>query len=72
VQNAFQLGSTAEAAAILGADAGTLGAKVAAPAQTIRPATTIDAVAADSISLTNLSSARDRLLANAAQKVGTP
>jgi hypothetical protein len=70
VQDAFQLATPDDAAAILGADAGTLGAKVAAPAQTIRTATTIDAVAADSISLTNLSSARDRLLANATQKVG--
>lgn len=70
VQEAWQLSSTAEASAILGADAATLGAQVAAPQATARPATTIDAVAADAASLAGLNSARDRLLANAALKTG--
>jgi hypothetical protein len=70
VQDAFQLGSQAEAAAILGANAGALGASVSAPAATPRPATTIDAVAADTETLQNLNAARDRLIANTAQKLG--
>jgi hypothetical protein len=70
VQDAWQLSTPQEAADILGADAGTLGATVVAPAATTRSATTIAAVAADTTSLNNLSSARDRLVANAAQKVG--
>jgi len=70
VQDAWQLSTPQEAENILGGDAGTLGASVVAPAATPRPATTIDAVAADAASLNNLSSARDRLIANAAQKVG--
>ncbi|MBZ5602683.1 MAG: hypothetical protein LAO79_10290 [Acidobacteriia bacterium] len=72
LQDAWQLSSAAEAAAILGADAGTLGATVTAPAATPRAATTIDAVAANSSALTNLNAARDRIIANTAQKVGTP
>jgi hypothetical protein len=72
VREAWQLTSIAEAATILGADPGALGATVAAPVATPRVATTIAAVAADSFSLTNLSAARDRLIANTAQKVGTP
>jgi len=70
VQDAFQLGSQAEAAAILGANPGALGASVSAPAATPRPATTIDAVATDTAALQNLSTARDRLIANTAQKLG--
>ena len=70
VQDAWQLSSAAEAAAILGGDAGSLGAKVVAPVATPRPATDIIAVAADSASLNNLSAARDRLVANTSQKVG--
>jgi hypothetical protein len=70
VQDAFQLGSQADAVAILGGDAGTLGATVSAPAATPRPATTLDAVAADTAALQNLGAARDRLLANTAQKLG--
>jgi len=72
VQQAFQLGSAAEATAILGGDGGSLGAPVTAPAGTDRPATTLAAVAADTASLNHLSAARDRLLANASAKVGTP
>jgi hypothetical protein len=72
VQQAFQLGSTAEATAILGGDPGTLGAPVTPPPATDRPPSTLAAVAADTASLNNLSAARDRLLANATVKVGTP
>jgi hypothetical protein len=70
VKDAWQLDSIDEAKAILGGDAGTLGANVAAPATTARPATTLDAVAADSASLGNLRGARDRLIANTARKIG--
>jgi len=70
VQDAFQLGSQAEAAAILGGNPGALGASVSAPVATPRPATTIDAVAADTTALQNLGAARDRLIANTAQKLG--
>jgi hypothetical protein len=70
VQDAWQLSSTQEAINLLGGDAGTLGANVVAPAATARPATNIDAVAADATSLNNLSAARDRLIGNAAQKLG--
>jgi len=70
VKDTWGLSSNEEAVAILGGNAGTIGASVTAPPATSRPATTIDAVAADTASLKNLSSARDRLIANAAQKLG--
>lgn len=64
VQQAWNLGSVNDAAAILGADAGATGAEVAAPAQSARSATTLAAVAADSASLQNLSNARLKIIAN--------
>lgn len=64
VQQAWSLSSVNDAAAILGADAGATGAKVTAPAQTARPATTLADVAADTASLQNLSNARTRIVAN--------
>lgn len=64
VQQAWNLGSVNDAAAILGADAGATGAEVTAPAQTTRPATTLAAVAADTASLQNLSNARLKIIAN--------
>jgi hypothetical protein len=70
VQDAWQLSSPQEAIDLLGGDAGTLGANVAAPAATPRPASNIDAVAADAASLNHLSAARDRVIANTAQKLG--
>jgi len=66
LQQAWKLSSTAEATAILGGDAGTLGAQVTAPAQTARPNTTIDAVAADTVGLDRLSGFRAQILDNAA------
>ncbi|HYK35313.1 hypothetical protein [Alloacidobacterium sp.] len=66
LQQAWRLTSQQEAAAILGGDAGTLGAQVAAPTQTARPDTTIDAVAADTAGLNRLSGFRAQLLDNAA------
>jgi len=71
VQKAYNLPSVADAVAMLGGDAGALGAVVATPPQTIRPATTIDAVAADAASLDHLSAARDRILNNTAAKLGS-
>jgi hypothetical protein len=70
VQQAFQLATQAEAVALLGADAGALGAPVAPVTQTARPNTTLDAVAADTKSLARLNQARDRLIANANVKLG--
>jgi len=66
LQRAWKLSSTEEATAILGGDPGTLGAQVTAPAQTARPNTTIDAVAADTASLDRLSGFRAQILDNAA------
>jgi len=62
--------SATEAAGILGADAGALGANVPPPARTPRANTTLDAEAADTASLDHLTSHRDRLLNNAKQKLG--
>jgi hypothetical protein len=70
VQKAYNLPSVAAAVAMLGGDAGALGAVVSTPPQTARPATTIDAVAADTASLDHLSAARDRILNNTAAKLG--
>jgi hypothetical protein len=64
VQQAWNLTSVNEAAAILGADAGATGAEVAAPVQTARAATTLAAVAADTAGLQNLSNARSRIVTN--------
>lgn len=66
LQQAWKLSSPQEAVAILGGDPGTLGAQVTAPAQTDRPNTTIDAVAADSAGLARLSGFRAQVLENAA------
>jgi hypothetical protein len=70
VQQAYNLPSRDAAIAMLGGDAGALGVTVSPPAQTARPATTIDAVAADAASLANLTAARDRILNNTAAKLG--
>ncbi len=69
LQEAWNLSSVNEAVAILGGEPGVLGAEVAAPSQTDRPNVTLDGVAADSASINRLSVARDRLLANAQQKL---
>jgi hypothetical protein len=60
-----------QAEAFLGRDPATLGAVVTAPAQTPRPNTTLEQVAADTASLTRLNSARDELIATAATKIVT-
>jgi hypothetical protein len=64
VQQAFHLESSAEAVALLGGDAGALGATVAPVTQTPRPNTTLDAVAADTASLDRLNQTRNQLIAN--------
>jgi hypothetical protein len=56
---------------VLGKDAATLGAVVTAPAQTARPNTTLEQVAADTASLGRLNSARDKLIATATIKTTT-
>ena len=65
LQQAWNLPSTEVAVSILGGDAGTLGAQVTVPAQTPRPNTTIDSVAADSAGLARLSGFRAQVLDNA-------
>jgi hypothetical protein len=70
VQKAYNLPSVSAAVNMLGGDAGALGAVVTTQPQTSRPATTIDAVAADSASLAHLTAARDRILNNTAAKLG--
>jgi hypothetical protein len=70
LQMAWGLQNTMEAVALLGGNAGILGATVSTPAQTTRGNTTLNAVAADSTSLQRLSDARTRLLANASAKLG--
>jgi hypothetical protein len=62
LQQAWNLSSVAEATAILGGESGATGAVVTAPAQTVRTATTLDQVAADTTSLNRLQSARDQAL----------
>ena len=65
LQQAWQLPSEQHAVDILGGNAGTLGAEVASPVQTVREDTTIDAVASDTASLNRLSGFRSQLLDNA-------
>ncbi len=69
LQQAWNLGSVAEASAVLGGSSGATGAVVPAPAQTARPATTIDAVAADADSLKLLQTTRDQILNSAQLKL---
>ena len=65
VQAAYQLPSRAAAVSLLGGDAGALGASVHPPQQTVRAATTLQAVAADQAGLDRLNQHRDIILANA-------
>jgi hypothetical protein len=67
---AWNLTSTAEASVLLGADAGTLGAVVPTPAQSIRDDTTLSAVAANKASLNRLLAARAQAATNAAATRG--
>jgi hypothetical protein len=69
LQQAWNLSSTAEAAAILGGSPGATGAVVSVPAQTARNATTIDQVAADTNSLNRLQSTRDQILTSVQLKL---
>ncbi len=71
LQQAWNLGSVSEATAILGGDPGATGAVVTAPAQTVRTATTIDQVAADTASLNRLQSFRDQALNAVQAKLGS-
>lgn len=64
VKQAWNLSSVDEAAALIGADAATTGAKVNPVVQTARPNVTLEGVAADTASLQGLSAARDRILSN--------
>ncbi len=67
---AWGLGSVAAAEAVLGGDAATLGATVAAVAQTPRPSVTLEQVASDSAALDHLTNARARVIGNAIVKTG--
>jgi len=62
LQQAWNLSSVSVAAEILGGEPGATGTVVTAPAQTVRNATTLDQVAADTASLNRLQSARDQTL----------
>lgn len=70
VERAFNLSSTDEAIAILGGDAGALGAIVKAPPTTVRDDTTIDRVAEDRGALNHLLQLRDRIFDNTKTKLG--
>ena len=65
----WALTSVAQANAVLGQDASTLGASVVLPAQTVQPNTTLEQVAADTAVLTHLTGARDRLVQTAIVKI---
>lgn len=67
-QETFGVSQT-EAKVLLGGDAGVLGSTVSAPPQTSRPDTTLANVASDTAGLSELSAARDLLIANATSKV---
>jgi hypothetical protein len=71
VQQAWNLSSEAVAVAILGGEPGATGVVVTAPAQTVRTATTIDQVAADTASLNRLQSARDQALNSVQLQLGS-
>lgn len=70
VQQAWQLDTVAEATAILGGEAGATGVAVTAPAQTVRAATTLEQVAADTATLNRLHATRDLVLNSVQTKVG--
>jgi hypothetical protein len=72
LRQVWNLSSTDDARALLGADPQTLGAVIAAPLQTERPNVTLDAVAADLPSLHRLATARDQLVANAVVRATVP
>jgi hypothetical protein len=67
---AWALGSVAAAEAVLGGDAATLGATVAAVTQTPRPSVTLEQVASDTAALDHLTNARTRVIDNAIVKTG--
>lgn len=71
LQQAWQLSSVSHATAILGGEPGATGAIVDAPAQTVRAATTIDQVAADTASLNRLQAFRDQTLNAVKAKSGS-
>ena len=71
LQQAWNLSSVAEATRILGGEPGATGAVVTAPAQTVRTATTLDQVAADTASLNRLQSFRDQTLNAVQLKLGS-
>jgi hypothetical protein len=70
LQQAWNLGSVSEATAVLGGEPGATGVVVQAPAQTVRTATTIDQVAADTASLNRLQAFRDQALNAVQVKLG--
>jgi IPT/TIG domain len=72
VQQAFNLDTPQQALAILGANAGATGAAVNPIVQTTRNATTIDAVAADTVGLGRLTQNRNQKLVNTTVQIGPP
>jgi hypothetical protein len=65
LRRAWALASTAQARAILGGDASTLGATVPERPKRPRPSVTLDQLAADKASMEHLKRARDQLIKNA-------
>jgi hypothetical protein len=70
LRDAWSLDSVERAAAILGGDPAALGASVDAPPRTARPDSTLEEVSADPAALNHLAASRDRLLTNAAERLG--
>ena len=70
LQEAWGLATPQQAAELLGANPGVLGATVTAPAPTARDNTSIDAVAADTAGLNRLTNARTRTINNIQVRVG--
>jgi hypothetical protein len=70
LQQAWNLSGVSEATAVLGGEPGATGVVVQAPPQTVRTATTIDQVAADTASLNRLQAFRDQALNAVQTKLG--
>jgi hypothetical protein len=70
LQQAWNLASVSQATAVLGGEPGATGVVVQVPAQTVRTATTIDQVAADTASLNRLQAFRDQALNAVQAKLG--
>ena len=71
LQQAWKLNSVADATAMIGGEPGATGVPVTAPEQTVRGATTLDQVAADTATLDRLHATRDLVLNSVQSKLGS-